>query len=207
MRLSIRLGSSFYGLGTMAVSIAVAIFCLCGASGVNAQLTSAPVKQKSAIQQHLESLGSIVKLTDGRHQGSREILLRWTQAASGTQVQSAVRQPLQVVRQLSRKESVPMQRSAEIAYGQLLVTVSDAQGIIRFTTIMSDPRITLAEYADDNGKMHRNPDIVNNDVQLEVAVPASVDVSEIRAYKAVYSADGTFSLALVASTVVPGAAQ
>lgn len=201
------MSSDFGALERIMLVLAV-ISSLGGLNGVNAQSSSTSVRQKSVVQQHLETLGNVVKLTDGKGQGSNEIMLRWTQSVgTQTQSQATVRQPLQVTRQVSRKDSVPKQRSAEIASGQLLVTVSDRQGVVRYTSVISDPRITIAEYADASGKLNRKPDIVNNDVQLEVSIPASIDVNEIRIYKASYSSDNKLSLTPLVSSVVSESVQ
>lgn len=204
--------SKIRGVLMRIVLTVVVISCFANINEATAQsntnpINTNPVRQKSAVQQHLETLGNVVKLVDGRGQGSREIMLRWTQSAD-TQAQTQVNRPaLQVMRQINRRDSVPKQRSAEIAPGQFLVTVSDRQGVVRYTSVISDPRITIAEYVDASGKMNRKPDIINNDVQLEVSVPENVEVSEIRIYRANYFSDNKLSLTQVVSSVVSGAMQ
>ena len=173
--------------------------------------SQAPPNQRSAATRMLERAGQRVAIAAEQGQGSREFDLHWQSAAAapppggvsqavGGAQPGAVANRLQVLRQRRRNDDVPRQRSDEIGPGQLLVVALDRQGTVRFTRIMNDPRVVIGEVADETGQLHRT-DVPLAAVDIEVAVPASVDVGEFRIYQPVAGVGSTMEL-----QPVPGAA-
>ena len=189
------------------VSLCMVLFGTACTSVANSQ---APPDQRPAAARMLERAGQRVAIASERGQGSREFDLHWQSPVAVTQqggaartggvAQAAVANRLQVLRQRRRSDDVPRQRSEEIGPGQLLVVALDRQGTVRFTRIMNDPRVVIGEVADETGRLQRT-DVPLADVDIEVAVPASVDVGEFRIYQPVAGVGSTMEL-----QPVPGAA-
>jgi hypothetical protein len=145
----------------------------------------------------LRNAGLRVAVDSARARASREVQLRWTQAATGN--------GLRVVRLTDRNEPPPRQRSPEISDDQIAIVALDAQGVVRWWRIVTDPRLVRGEFPDAGGNLRRTV-FYRADADLEISIPDTMAAAEVRILAPSRDTDGSTRLATLA-TVALGAAQ
>ncbi len=125
---------------------------------------------------------------------SQELRLRWTptevNAASEKKenltrdLQAMDARPLTLVERRTHEQEakLPRLRAVELSTNQVFVAAIDNRGLLRWWTLIADPRIVRAERPDANGLLSGE---VLYDPQAEIllTLPADAEIAEVRLYK------------------------
>ena len=125
---------------------------------------------------------------------SQELRLRWTQtevnAASEKEenltsdLQAMDARPLTLVerRTLEQETKLPRLRAVELSTNQVFVAAIDNRGLLRWWTLMADPRIVRAERPDANGLLSGEV-LFDPQAEIVLTLPADAEIAEVRLYK------------------------
>jgi hypothetical protein len=150
--------------------------------------------QGPRVDDLLRKTGVRVDLATDRVPASREF--RIALLTAGTSAGSPPSTLL--ITQIDRNEPPPRQRSSEINSDHLVVAVLDRLQTVRYSRIITDPRLIRGEFPDASGNLHKTIAYRSN-VELSIAVPAGIDASELRIFTPEWDSLGELKLTPLAS--------
>lgn len=161
---------------------------------VAAPLLFSQAPHPQAIEALLRQTGLQVDLATQRVRNSHEFRIMLQAGTSAGAPLSA-----RLTGKVDRNEAPPRQRSAEINSDHLVVVVLDQQNIVRFSRIVTDPRLIRGEFPDANGNLQKSI-VYRSNAELSITIPAGIDASELRIFTPEWDSLGELKLTLLAST-------